>query len=54
MYAGLIPRQTVLPQVRRLRAEFVVEQMVVGDRGMISHQAIEQFKRVPGLPGSRP
>jgi transposase len=42
--------ETVLPQVTRIRAEFGIEQMVVvGDRGMISQQAIEQFKRVPGV-----
>jgi hypothetical protein len=42
--------ETVMPQVERLRAEFGIEQMVVvGDRGMISQKAIEQFKGLPGV-----
>ncbi|MEA3153595.1 MAG: hypothetical protein QOK44_1184 [Betaproteobacteria bacterium] len=42
--------KTVLPQVRRIQADFGIEHMVlVGDRGMISQKAIEEFKRVPGV-----
>ena len=42
--------KTVVPQVRRIQAEFGIEQLVmVGDRGMISQKAIEEFKRVPGV-----
>jgi transposase len=42
--------ETVLPQVARIRAEFGIEQMVVvGDRGMISHKAIEEFKGLSGV-----
>jgi hypothetical protein len=42
--------KTVVPQVRRIQAEFGLERMViVGDRGMISQKAIEEFKRVPGV-----
>ena len=42
--------KTVLPQVKRIQAEFGIEQLVlVGDRGMISQKAIEEFKRMPGV-----
>ena len=42
--------ETVMPQVTRIRAEFGIEQMVVvGDRGMISHKAIGEFKDLPGV-----
>ncbi|MBI4203883.1 MAG: transposase [Betaproteobacteria bacterium] len=42
--------KTVLPQVRRIQADFGIESMVVvGDRGMISQKAIDEFKRVPGV-----
>lgn len=42
--------KTVVPQVRRIQADFGIEQLVVvGDRGMISQKAIEEFKRVPGV-----
>jgi hypothetical protein len=41
---------TVVPQVRRIQAEFGIERMVVvGDRGMISQKAIDEFQRVPGV-----
>jgi Transposase DDE domain len=41
---------TVLPQVRRIQADFGIEQMVVvGDRGMISQKAIAEFQRLPGV-----
>jgi transposase len=42
--------KTVLPQVKRIQAEFGIEHLVVvGDRGMISQKAIEEFKRAPGV-----
>jgi len=42
--------KTVLPQVKRIQADFGIERLVlVGDRGMISHKAIEEFKGVPGV-----
>jgi hypothetical protein len=42
--------KTVLPQVRRIQADFGLEQMVVvGDRGMISQKAIGELTRVPGV-----
>lgn len=42
--------KTVLPQVERIQADFGIEHMVVvGDRGMISQKAIEEFKGVPGV-----
>lgn len=42
--------KTVVPQVRRIQADFGIERLViVGDRGMISQKAIEEFKCVPGV-----
>ncbi|MGZ9059408.1 MAG: IS1634 family transposase [Burkholderiaceae bacterium] len=42
--------KTVLPQVKRIQADFGIEHMVVvGDRGMISQKAIEEFKRTAGV-----
>ena len=42
--------KTVMPQVRRIQADFGIEHMVVvGDRGMISQKAIDEFKRAPGV-----
>jgi transposase len=42
--------KTVLPQVRRIQADFGIERLVVvGDRGMISQKAIDEFKRVLGV-----
>jgi hypothetical protein len=39
-----------MPQVRRIQADFGIEHLViVGDRGMISQKAIDEFKRVPGV-----
>jgi transposase len=41
---------TVLPQVERIQADFgIAELVVVGDRGMISQKAIDQFKVLPGV-----
>lgn len=41
---------TFLPQVQRLRSRFGIEQLVmVGDRGMIGHQAIEQLRQADGI-----
>jgi hypothetical protein len=40
----------VLPQVRRIQADFGIEQLVmVGDCGMISQKAIDEFKGLPGV-----
>src|SRR6266545_2541329 len=42
--------KTVVPQVRRIQADFGIEHLViVGDRGMISQKAIDEFKRLPGV-----
>jgi len=42
--------QTLLPEVRRLRQDFGIEQLVmVGDRGMISSQAIEELRQSEGI-----
>jgi hypothetical protein len=42
--------QTLLPEVERLREEFGVEQLVmVGDRGMVSNQAIATMQEMPGV-----
>jgi len=41
---------TFLPEVQRLRADFGVERMVmVGDRGMISHKAINAMRDTDGI-----
>ena len=41
---------TLLPQVLRLKRDFGIEQVVlVGDRGMISHAAVEQLRTHTGL-----
>lgn len=41
---------TLMPEVDRVRSEFGIEEMVlVGDRGMISGKAIEQFKTMGGV-----
>ena len=42
--------QTLLPEVRRLRQDFGIAQLVmVGDRGMISSQAIEELRQGEGI-----
>ena len=42
--------QTLLPEVKRLREEFGVEQLVmVGDRGMICSKAIEEMRSTQGI-----
>ncbi len=42
--------QTLMPEIDRLRADFGVKQLVtVGDRGMISHKAIEQLREQDGV-----
>ena len=42
--------QTVMPQVKRLREDFGVEQLVmVGDRGMISNKAIDELRETEGI-----
>jgi transposase len=41
---------TLMPQIKQLREEFALEQMVVvGDRGMISHKAIGELREMAGL-----
>ena len=42
--------ETLLPQLRQLRTDFGVEQLVmVGDRGMISHKAIGELRQSDGI-----
>jgi transposase len=42
--------QTLLPEVKRVREEFGVEQLViVGDRGMISNKAIDELRESEGV-----
>ena len=42
--------QTLLPELRRLREDFGVQQLVmVGDRGMISNKAIEEMRESEGV-----
>src|SRR6266481_3043868 len=42
--------KTLMPQVAKLREEFGLEQVVlVGDRGMISHKAIQELRELEGL-----
>jgi transposase len=42
--------QTLLPQVKRLRQDFGIDQLVmVGDRGMISQKAITELRETAGI-----
>jgi transposase len=42
--------QTLMPELKRLREDFGVEQLVmVGDRGMISNKAIEEMREADGI-----
>ena len=42
--------KTLMPQVKKLREQFGLEQVVlVGDRGMISHKCIGQLRELAGL-----
>ena len=42
--------QTVMPEIKRLREDFGVEQLVmVGDRGMISNKAIDELRETEGI-----
>ena len=42
--------KTVMPEIKRLREDFGVEQLVmVGDRGMISSKAIEELRETEGI-----
>jgi hypothetical protein len=42
--------QTLLPELKRLREQFGIEQLVmVGDRGMVSNQAIAHMQETPGV-----
>src|SRR5579884_1146784 len=41
---------TLMPQVKQLREQFGLERLVlVGDRGMISHKAIDSLRSLDGL-----
>jgi hypothetical protein len=41
---------TLLPQVQRLREDFGIERLaIVGDRGMISHKAIDSLRELEGV-----
>jgi transposase len=41
---------TLLPEVKRLRQTFGIAHLVmVGDRGMISHQSIDQMRQIEGI-----
>ncbi len=42
--------KTLMPEVKKLREEFGLEQVVlIGDRGMISHKAIQELKELEGF-----
>ena len=42
--------KTLMPQIKRLREDFAIEQLVmVGDRGMISSKAIEELRETEGI-----
>jgi transposase len=42
--------QTLMPEVQRLREDFGIEHLVlVGDRGMVSHQAIAELRQSQGI-----
>ena len=42
--------QTLMPEIKRLRENFGIEQLVmVGDRGMISHKSIDQMRELEGI-----
>jgi len=42
--------QTLMPEVKRLRKDFGIEQLVlVGDRGMVSNQAIAELRESEGI-----
>ena len=42
--------KTLMPEVKKLREEFDLEHVVlVGDRGMISHKAIQELRELEGL-----
>jgi transposase len=51
VYAGNTgDAKTLMPQVKKLREEFGLEHVVlVGDRGMISHKAIQELRELEGL-----
>ena len=51
MYEGNVAdSQTLMPEVKRLREAFGVEQLVmVGDRGMISNKAIDELRESDGI-----
>jgi len=42
--------KTLMPEVKRLRRDFGIERLVmVGDRGMISHKAIDEMRQTDGI-----
>ena len=51
VYEGTVAdSQTLLPELKRLREHFGIEQLVmVGDRGMVSNQAIATMQETPGV-----
>jgi transposase len=45
-----VDTKTLLPQVRRVQAQFGIERLaIVGDRGMISQTQIDELKVIPGV-----
>jgi transposase len=51
VHEGNVPdSKTVMPEVKRLREDFGIEQLVmVGDRGMISNKAIDELRETDGI-----
>jgi hypothetical protein len=51
VYAGNVAdSQTLVPELKRLREQFGIEQLVmVGDRGMVSNQAIARMQETPKI-----
>jgi transposase len=47
---NVVDSKTLMPQIKRLREDFGIEQLVmVGDRGMISSKAIEGLRETEGI-----
>jgi transposase len=47
---NVVDSKTLMPQIKRLREDFGIEQLVmVGDRGMISSKAIEELRETEGI-----
>ncbi|ESQ11397.1 MAG: hypothetical protein N838_35130 [Thiohalocapsa sp. PB-PSB1] len=48
-----VDTQTLLPQVKRIQAEFGITRLaIVGDRGMLSQTRIDELKETPGVDPS--